>query len=91
MRQKRRPTNEKVQPGREGDSRRVVSRRDTNREKHHELELLKLQGMRIEFSTMTAAQSAQAIELLASIGLDLWKKKMGSVHRKDLDEQDAAA
>jgi len=91
MTEKRRPTNEKVQPGREGEFRWIVSQPHGNGVKHHELELAKLEGLRIEVSTMTAAQAARAIELLASIGLELWKREKGSVYRKDLDEQDAVA
>ena len=68
---------------------------------YHELDLARLEGMSVEVSTMSAGQATQIIEWLASIGLQLWMedrdglgadpKRRGAIHRKDHEEQDAAA
>ncbi len=115
MKEGRRNRNEKVQPTREGE---IIGRpsgqdrpvedlsgeNERSAKHYHELDLARLEGMSVEVSTMSAAQAAQILELLASIGLRLWMEDRdrdglgadpedvrGTIHRKDHEEQDAAA
>jgi hypothetical protein len=98
MKKERRPTSEEVQPVRGGEFVQPLGSDKPPKEsqvhksllKHHELELLKLEGMRVEVLTMTRAQAAQLIDLLASIGLELWGPDE-TVLQKDVDGKNEAA